>query len=216
MKRKFLTALGLEKDIIDQIMDEHGITIETMKAKSTEAQDALNETITTLKADIVALKSNSGGDGTNWKADAEEYKLKFENLETEFNTFKDNSEKEKTEELTKQVVSAQLLADGANPKLVGLLIKEFDLSAVELEGDETAGFKPKDWETISKAVKETYADVFGEIKTKGAYVPTPPPGSPSVKNPWLKESRNLEEQTRIYREDPALAQSLARAAGVDL
>jgi len=36
------------------------------------------------------------------------------------------------------------------------------------------------------------------------------------KNPWMKETRNIAEQTRIYREDPSKAMAMAKAAGVNL
>jgi predicted RNase H-like nuclease (RuvC/YqgF family) len=35
-------------------------------------------------------------------------------------------------------------------------------------------------------------------------------------NPWAKETRNIAEQTRIYRENPAKARELAKQAGVKI
>lgn len=41
-------------------------------------------------------------------------------------------------------------------------------------------------------------------------------GSRTVVNPWAKETRDLAEQTRIYRENPAKARQLAKEAGVKI
>lgn len=60
MKRKFLEDLGLEKEVIDKIMDEHGVGITQAKADVQKLEDERNDlkskyetaetTITTLKA----------------------------------------------------------------------------------------------------------------------------------------------------------------------
>jgi hypothetical protein len=41
-------------------------------------------------------------------------------------------------------------------------------------------------------------------------------GSGGEKNPWAKETRNIAEQTRIFRENPARARELAKQAGVKI
>ncbi|CDZ74892.1 hypothetical protein ING2D1G_0733 [Peptoniphilus sp. ING2-D1G] len=48
MKREFLEGLGLEKDVIDKIMEENGNDIKAEKAKAT----AKDEEIKTLKEQV--------------------------------------------------------------------------------------------------------------------------------------------------------------------
>lgn len=72
MERKFLEGLGLEKEVIDKIMAEHGKGIAAEKSKTAEAEqakatlqttlDEANETIETFKAkdlDVEAAKKTA-------------------------------------------------------------------------------------------------------------------------------------------------------------
>src|SRR5690349_11234354 len=50
----------------------------------------------------------------------------------------------------------------------------------------------------------------------GAQGPLGSNGATGSKNPWLKESWNMTEQGKIFRENPARAKQLAAAVGVKL
>lgn len=52
MKREFLAGLELSEDTINQIMDEHGKSVQSMQSKLDEANEKLktaNSTLDTLK-----------------------------------------------------------------------------------------------------------------------------------------------------------------------
>lgn len=63
MNRKFLEDLGLEKEVVDKVMAEHGKTLQTTKAELDNAKEELNsanETLETLKEenkDVETLQS---------------------------------------------------------------------------------------------------------------------------------------------------------------
>ena len=68
--------------------------------------------------------------------------------------------------------------------------------------DDVLAFYQKEW-----------AAGFGPVTTHG--VPqAQPPKVDSTKNPWLPEHKSLAEQTRIYKQDPALAKQMMVAAGI--
>ena len=239
LTRAFLKDLGIvEKDHVDAIMDENGATIEDAKEKARAAaeraaeaaakrEEKLRDVEAKLKDQLAALQEKLDG-ALQSERDAAELKRKnegliaelgeavkkseYESLKGEFDTYKANVEAKESEDAKRAALAAHLAADGANPKLIGLLEKEFDLSKVELEGDAIKG-----WEELSKPVKERYAEVFA-IEERRDFEPGkhPPDGGGGEKNPWLKEHRSLSEQTRIYREDPARAVQMAKAAGVIL
>lgn len=62
MKREFLAGLGLEKEVIDKIMAEHGNGIESLKSSHKAEMETANSTIAGLRADIKKF------DGTNIEA----------------------------------------------------------------------------------------------------------------------------------------------------
>ena len=63
MKREFLTELGLEKSVVDDVMAEHGKTVTESKTKLTEATaevTGLKASLSKRDADIEELKKTAG------------------------------------------------------------------------------------------------------------------------------------------------------------
>lgn len=207
MKRSFLTALGLEKDIIDQIMAEHGNTVELTKEKAQEDAEKqtgkLNDKIANLQEQLNNIPKPDPNE-KDWKAEYDTLKGKYDTdiaaKEEEFSAFKTSVEIEKSENAKRSALRKQLEADGANPKLTALLEKEFDLSKVEIDDGKIKG-----WDELSKPIKETYADVFGKVETRGASVATPPAGV-GGKTDYVtqleaaRKSRNTQDAVRIKTE----------------
>lgn len=188
------------------------------------AYSKLSGKVVDLETKISELEG-AGADATAYKTKLADLEQKIKTMETdhaaalavketELTEYKATVESEKTERATTEALKRHLLASGANPDedILKLLQGEFDRSQVKLEGD-----KISNWDELVKPVKESKAKWFGEVKVQGAQVATPPAGGVVEKNPWKRgESYSLEEQTRIYREDPAKARQLAAAAGVTL
>lgn len=192
MKRSFLQGLGLEDDAINRIMEENGRDIEREKAAGEAAKEesgALKKQLSEAEQKLSAASSE--GSAANEAA---------KKLQSEFDAYKKEAEQKyaaKEQELTefkadvqtKELLSSkqaalvgQLEADGANPKLVKLLAKEFDLDAIQLEDG-----KIKDWSTLFEPVKTAYADVFGAPEERGLAPANPPqPTPPGAKDPFLE------------------------------
>lgn len=84
MKRKELEELGLEKEVIDKIMNLNGVDVEQAK----KASETLQEELSTVKTQLTDANATieKFGDYEQTKARAEEYKTKFEQSQTEFNS----------------------------------------------------------------------------------------------------------------------------------
>ena len=185
MTRKFLQNLGIESDLIDKIMQANGEVIEREKTVADNLREEikkLTENISAAKKELEDYKAESGKEDYKGKleteiaAHAETKKAHAEVLkgkEKEFSDYKTAFETEKSTAAKQSVLLKQLAADGANPKLIALLEKEFDLTKIELDGE-----KIKDWENISKPVKEQYADIFA-IKQQKGHEPADNPGDKS-------------------------------------
>lgn len=165
---------------IKAILTEHGVAVETIGKLSKAIEKAVGDEfvdkqrykdkltdIESLKIDLKTAEDNA--------TTSETYKKKWED---EIESHKQTKTAVETEKVLAGKTSAlhkQLAADGANPRLLKLLEKEFDLAKLEIDGEGDAA-KIKGWETLSKSVKEQYADVFGKVETTGAGVANPPPG----------------------------------------
>ncbi len=151
---------------------------------------AANDTITELK--------KAG-------ADNEELQKKITGYETEIKNLKtaaDNTRKEYT--LKDKLKAAGVVdADYVIYKQGGL-----DKFSFDKEGN------PIGVDDLLKPMKESSPHLFKA--EKGGYNPTAGGAPSGATNPWMKDTYNLTEQGRIYRQDPAQARELAAAAGVKI
>ena len=113
---------------------------------------------------------------------------------------------------------ALLKANALNLKAVRPFI---DVERLELLDDGTLKGLEDQLKSLTEndETKFLFAEPKGEEGEKGIYVgkrTAERGGSPSGKNPWTSDNLNLDEQTRIYRENPELAKKLMAEAGVTL
>ena len=134
MKREFLEKLGLEKDVIDQIMDENGKDINKANGKLELVQKQLDEANNTIKTHEDKIKELS-------KVDASKLQEQIEKLQTESKQVKEDYEN-KIKDM--QITSAikEKLTDAQDSDLVAGLIDRSKLT-----------FKDNAWSGIDEQVE---------------------------------------------------------------
>ena len=155
--KAILKKCGLEGELVDTIADT--IKAEIPKEfvskqqynKKVGAIDELNNTIADLEAKI----ENSNTD---------EYKSKYEALQSEFDTYKNNIEVGKSNEQKRGLLTEQLKKEGFNEKILKLLTKEIDLETLEIENNAI-----KDWDNIVNPLKENYSDFIKTYRSRYAH-----------------------------------------------
>lgn len=90
MKREFLEGLGLEKEVIDKIMEENGKDINAEKAKTTAKDDeikTLKEQVDTANKEIKSYKDMDIDEikqsVETWKTTAKEHEKAYEKLKND-------------------------------------------------------------------------------------------------------------------------------------
>lgn len=90
MKREFLEGLGLEKEVIDKIMEENGKDINAEKAKTTAKDDeikTLKEQVDTANKEIKSYKDMNIDEikqsVETWKTTAKEHEKAYEKLKND-------------------------------------------------------------------------------------------------------------------------------------
>lgn len=162
LTRKYLKALGIEEDKIEEIISAHGETVAVLKDEIEKAQkgaddlSAIAKERDTLKERVNALEKASG-DAAKVQADFDAYKQQIE-------TDKVNTGK-------KALVRKALEAAGANPAALELLLNTVALDKVELDGDEL-----KDADGVLKPIKAEHAALFGTSHEDGTPPARPPRG----------------------------------------
>ena len=208
MKRNDLKALGLTAEQIDAVMETNGDDIENAKTRMEEKKDkeiaVLNDKLSKVDSkptdheaelgklkkeldDMKAGKNDPAPQIDDKKSDDDDELAK---ARKELEDYKASVEAEKIAKAKSTLLSKSLKDKGANPKLIDLIAKEFDLSKVELDGDGEAQ-TIKGFDGMLKPVQEKYADFFGKTEEKAADVANPGKGNDSSSEP-----KNLNEALR--------------------
>ena len=163
LTRKFLKALGIEDDKIDEIVAAHGETVTALKAEIDEAKqgasglDAVTKERDRYKADLEALQKTSG--------DAAK-------VQAEYDAYKAQVEKDKTAAQKGAALDAVLKEAGVERESFRTQLgKGWDMDTIELEDG-----KVKDKAALISRIKADYPDFIGKASTEGTPPAAPPAG----------------------------------------
>lgn len=162
LTRKFLKALGIDEDKIDEIISAHG------------------ETVTALKDEIEQAKQASGGLEEVTK-ERDRYKQDYEALQktsgdaakvqAEFDAYKAEVAGEKLKASKDAALDAVLKKAGVErDSFRAQLRKGWNMDALELDDKGAV----KDEEAMIGKIKADYADFIGHVSTNGTPPLTPP------------------------------------------
>ena len=166
LTRKMLKAMGIEEEKIDQIIEAHSETVDSLKAdRDTYKEDA--EKLKTVQKELDDLKAK-GDDG--WKE-------KHDKLKGEFDTYKKDVEAKETHSKKVEAYKAILRDANLSEKGIEKAIKYAEWDKIELEADG----KLKGASDHIKAVKEEWAEYVTTTTTTGAKTSTPPANSGGAK-----------------------------------
>lgn len=164
LTRKFLSALGVDADKIDEIISAH-----------TETVNALREERDTYKADAEKLPGVQS-ELDKLKQSAE----KDKSFEAQYNELKTEYEKYKADVTAKEAKSAKesayraLLKDaGIADKRIDAVVRVADFNSFELDKDG----KIKDSDKMKETIKTEWSDFITTSGQQGAPTPTPPGGN---------------------------------------
>lgn len=188
-----LTALAIEPEKIDQIIEAHAESTEALKARAEEEKakaDELREQaakVPDLEKQIEALKA--ADEGEKWEAKYNEAKAEAEKLqgdldklkgekssvEEEFESFKQGVEADRANAEKLELYKGLLREIGLDEKRVGKAARLKSLDELTVEDGKLAGY-----DELKAAEAEEWAEFIPQPKGfKGQNVPTPPQGNPT-------------------------------------
>ena len=179
LTRKFLKAMGIEDEKIEQIIEAHSESVTALK----EQIDVANE-----KADkAVELESKLAKTEKELEsAKAGSKKDDYEKLKAEYEGYRQKVEKDRSEALKRDAMKKLLVEIGIGERQAGKLVNHIDLSAIEIEEDGAI----KNIDEVKKTQKEEWGDFIGKSTTiSNGEVETPPRDS----KPHDEELRALED-----------------------
>lgn len=184
LTRKMLKAMGIEEEKIDQIIEAHSETVDSLKAdRDSYKEDA--EKLKDVQKELDDLKAK-GDDG--WKE-------KHDRLKAEFDQYKNDVQAKETKAAKEAAYRAILKDANLSEKGIEKAIKYADWDKIELGEDG----KLKGANDHIKAVREEWAEYVTTTTTTGARTSTPPA------NNGGKTGKTKEEIMAIR--DPAVRQA---------
>lgn len=167
LTRKFLSALGIDADKVDEIINAHAETVDGLKEQVKQYKEDA-EKLTTVQKELDELKAAKDG--------GEAYEQKYNQLKAEYDGYK-NEVQAKELATRKEAAYRNLLKEtGVSDKRLDSVLKVTDLSKVELGEDG----KLKDTETLAANIKSEWADFIVTSSQQGAKTATPPSGGGKV------------------------------------
>ena len=174
LTRKFLSAMGIESDKIDEIITAHADTIDGLKAE----RDAAKQDAERYKADADKLpelqqkldeleKIHSGKNPFEEKFNS--MKEDYDKLKGEFDKYKADVDAANTKRSKEQAYRNLLKEIGISEKRIDSVLKVSDLDKVELDKDG----KIKDDGDLTKSIKEEWSDFIVTEHQTGAPTSNP-------------------------------------------
>lgn len=159
LTRKMLKAMGIEEEKIDQIIEAHSETVDSLKAdRDSYKEDA--EKLKDVQKELDDLKAK-GDDG--WKE-------KHDRLKDEFDQYKNDVQAKETKAAKEAAYRAILKDANLSEKGIEKAIKYAEWDKIELEADG----KLKGANDHIKAAREEWAEYVTTTTTTGAKTSTPP------------------------------------------
>ena len=184
LTRKMLKAMGIEEEKIDQIIEAHSETVDSLKAdRDSYKEDA--EKLKDVQKELDDLKAK-GDDG--WKE-------KHDRLKAEFDQYKNDVQEKETKAAKEAAYRAVLKDANLSEKGIEKAIKYAEWDKIELDADG----KLKGANDHIKAVRDEWAEYVTTTTTTGAKTSTPPA------NNGGKTGKTKEEIMAIR--DPAVRQA---------
>lgn len=184
LTRRMLTALGIEPDKIDQIIESHTETVEGLKNEAADLREkaAKAEDLEKKVEELEAARPK------------EDWETKYGELNTEFEAYKAHVSAEKAKAEKARLYRAILAEAGIDQKRLDAIMRVTDL-----DGIEVADGKIADEEAVRARVAEEWAAFIPQIEERGAQVATPPQTSATDHgaNPEVM-ARLKERHERMY------------------
>lgn len=167
LSRKFLKALGIEEDKIEEIITAHTETVTALK----EERDALKtdaDALPAVKKELDELKKKAEA------SNSDEYKAQYDALKAEYDKYKADvaaqAETEKKNRLYRELAKAA----GVSEKRLDAILKVTNLSELKLDKDGNAF---ADADKLTESIKTEWADFITTEAEKGANTAKPPADS---------------------------------------
>lgn len=162
LTRKFLTAMGIEAEKIDQIIEAHTETVDALKT-ARDQYKAEAEKLPAVQKELDDLKKESFDGDTSYKA-------KYEKEHTDFEQYKSDQTAKETKAKKTEAYKNLLKEAGISDKHIDSVLRVSDVDSIEFDDKGAV----KDSKTMIGSIKKDWSDFITTNGKQGAKTSTPP------------------------------------------
>lgn len=122
LTRRMLTAMGIEAEKIDQIIEAHAETTEGLKKQAEELREQASK-VPSLEKEIEDMRAAQP---------KEDWQAKYDELQKEFDGYKANVQAEQAEQEKARLYRSMLRESGVDEKRIDSIMKVTDLSGISV------------------------------------------------------------------------------------
>lgn len=159
LTRKMLTAMGIEPDKVDQIIESHSETVEGLKKQAEELREQASK-VPNLEKEIEELKAAQP---------TEDWQAKYDELKSEFDSYKVKVENEQAAAEKSRLYRSMLREAGVDERRIDAILKVTDMGGITVK--DGAIENP---EAVKEAIASEWGGFITQTSTQGAKVDEPP------------------------------------------
>lgn len=198
LSRKFLIAMGIEEDKVDEIVKAHSETVAGLKDEIEKYKSEAGN-LEEVKAELAKAKEELKAVGDDAK-----YKVKYDEIKAEYDKYKSDIANKETKANKTKAFSDMLKEAGIGAKRIEKILAVSGKEIDSIEFDEEGN--PKEKETLLKSIKEDWGD-FIETQTKKGASTAKPPANTGGGKMTKEEIRAIDdpmERQKAMMENPEL------------
>lgn len=184
LTRKFLKALGIEEDKIEQIIESHVETVSSIKEER-DAYKVNSDKLADVEKELEDVKTKSSKNN-NWE-------VKYNALKEDFDTYKNEQTAKATKDAKINAYRKLLKDSGVAEKRIDAVLRVTNLDDFEI--DENGVINDSD--KISENIKDEWSDFIVEVTERGADVKNPPKGDGGNEKSY--EEMTMDEYAKMRK-----------------
>ena len=164
LTRKFLSALGIEADKVDEIINAHTETVDALKHER-DSYKADAEKLPEVQKELNSIKEQAAkNDGKN------PFEVKYNAIKEEFENYKKEQTAKETKAKKADAYRAILKEAGVSEKRIDAVLRVSDIDDLKLDKDGAVEGK----DALLESIKKDWSDFIVTQGTQGAKTPNPP------------------------------------------
>ena len=164
LTRKFLSALGIEADKVDEIINAHTETVDALKHER-DSYKADAEKLPEVQKELNSIKEQAAkNDGKN------PFEVKYNAIKEEFENYKKEQTAKETKAKKADAYRAILKEAGVSEKRIDAVLRVSDIDGLKIDKDGAVEGK----DALLESIKKDWSDFIVTQGTQGAKTPNPP------------------------------------------